>query len=214
MRTTTRQSKRPILKGVMIITVVALLCSSGTWIFAGRLVFNPDEIAAAETRMWQAYYDLDLPRLHGELVALLRSQFGLSAEDAESISRNLGAAAMKFERSRGKYEQVVLPDLVVAYRKLRTVLKRSFDPQEAARAELSWWIARRTPGRDSPQQVGRRIAELYAIIYGGERPGFLEAGVLRAEAAGLRDRGGVDCDWPEVERLLRRSYRALAGAVQ
>ncbi len=138
MSTTTKQSKRPILKGVMIITVVALLCSCGTSICAESLVFNPNEIAAAETRMWQAHYDLDLPRLHGELVALLRSQFGLSAEDAESISRNLGAAAMKFERSRGKYEQVVLPDLVVAYRKLRTVLKRSFDPQEAARAELAW----------------------------------------------------------------------------
>jgi len=199
---------------MVAVAVAAIFCSAATPISALRVAFIPDEVAAAETRMWQAYYDLDLARLHRELVTLLRSQFGVSPEDAESIARSLGAAAMKFERSRGRYEQVVFPDLVAAYRKLRFVLKRDFDPKEAARAELAWWVARRTPGRDSPQQVGKRIAELYAVLYGGERPGFLEAGVLRAEAARLRDLGGVHCDWAGVERLLRRSYWVLAGAIQ
>lgn len=213
MTTPMQQSGRAILKSLIIIVVVALLCAAGYQGFSAGPVLEPDEIAAAETRMWQAYYARDLQKLHSEMSALLQAQFRLSSADAERIAKSLVSAAMKFTISRANYEQVVLPDLEVAYLQLRAVLNRSFDPREAARAELDWWIARRIPGRDNPQQVGERIAKLYAIIYGAERPEFLQAGVLRAEAARLRDRGGVNCDWTAVERLLRRSYRVLVDAV-
>ena len=164
--------------------------------------------------MWQAYYARDLAKLHGEMTALLRAQFRLPPADAERISRNLVGAAMKFAIGGASYERTVLPDLEVAYLQLRAVLKRPFDPREAARAELSWWVARRTPGQDNPQQVGKRIAKLYSVIYGDERPEFQEAGLLRAQAALLRDRSGPNCDWAKVEGLLRRSYRVLADAVR
>ena len=209
-----RQFGRAILKSVVVVVVVAFLCNDGNWALSAAPVLDPDKIAAAETRMWQAYYAGDLSRLHGEMVALLRAQFRLAPADAERIARSLTVAAMKFAISGGNYEQVALPDLEVAYLQLKTVLKLPFDPREAARAELAWWVARRTPGQDNPHQVGERIARLYAILYGRERPEFLEAGVLRAEAALLRDRRGVNCDWTEVERLLRRSYRVLADAVR
>jgi hypothetical protein len=164
--------------------------------------------------MWQGYYAADLPRFYNEMVALLRAQFRLAPADAERIARSLTVAAMKFATSGGNYEQVTLPDLEMAYLQLKAVLKLPFDPREAAQAELAWWVARRIPGQDNPQQVGKRIARLYAILYGRERPEFLEAGVLRAEAAQLRDRRGMNCDWTEVERLLRRSYRILADAAR
>jgi hypothetical protein len=164
--------------------------------------------------MWQAYYARDLPRLHTEMVALLHAQFRVPLVDAERIAKSLVGAAMKFATGRANYEQVVLPDLEMAYVQLRALLKLSFDPREAARAELAWWIARRTPGRDNPQVVGKEIARLYSAIYGAERPEFLEAGILRAQAAQLRDRGGPNCDWTKVEGLLRRSYRVLAGALR
>ena len=207
------QSGNAVLKSLVVVVVVALLCTAGNWAFSAGPVLEPDEIAAAETRMWQAYYARDLQKLHSEMSALLRAQFRLSSADSERIAKSLVSAAMKFAISRANYEQVVLPDLEVAYLQLRALLNHSFDPREAARAELDWWIARRTPGRDNPQQVGKRIAKLYAVIYGAERPEFLEAGVLRAEAAQLRDRGGVNCDWTKVERLLRLSYRLLVDAV-
>ncbi len=210
----TRQFGSPILKSVIVVVVVAFLGAAGTRAFSAGPVLDPDKIAIAETRMWQAYYAGDLSRLNSEMVALLRAQFGLASADAERIARSLSFAAMKFAISGGNYEQVVLPDLEVAYLQLRAVLKLSFDPREAARAELAWWVARRTPGQDNPQQIGKRIARLYAILYGRERPEFLEAGVLRAEAAQLRDRRGMNSDWTEVERLLRRSYRVLADAVR
>lgn len=78
-----------------------------------------------------------------------------------------------------------------------------------ARAELGWWVARRTPGRNSPAQVGAEIANLYALLYGKTNPNLQKAGLLRAKAAYLRDQGGNSPDWQEVERLLRESYEAL-----
>jgi hypothetical protein len=210
----TRQFGSAILKSVVVVVVVAFLCTAGNWAFSTSPVLDPDKIATAETRMWQAYYAGDLSSLHNEMVALLRAQFRLAPADAERIARRLTVAAMKFATSGGNYEQGALPDLEIAYLQLKAVLKLSFDPREAARAELAWSVARRTPGQDNPQLVGKRIARLYSIIYGGARPEFLEAGVLRAKAAQLRDRSGINCDWSEVERLLRRSYRVLAEAVQ
>jgi hypothetical protein len=210
----TRKFGGGILKSLAVVAVMAFLGTAGNGAFSAGAVLDPDTIATAELHMWQAYYAGDLLRLHHEIVTLLRAQFGLAPKDAERIARRMTVAAMKFATSGGNYELVVLPDLEVAYFQLRAVMKLSFDPREAARAELAWWVARRTPGQDNPQQVGKRIARLYAIIYGRERPEFLQAGILRAEAAQLRDRGGMNCDWTEVERLLRRSYRLLADAVR
>jgi len=209
-----RLFEKAILKPLVVVIVVAFLCTAGSRAFSAGPIIDPDKIASAETRMWRAYYGADLPAFHREMVALLQAQFRLAPADAERIAKNLTVAAMKFAISGGNYEQVVLPDLEVAYLQLKAVLKLSFDPREAAQAELAWWVARRTPGQDTPQQVGKRIARLYAILYGRERPEFLEAGVLRAEAAQLRDRRGINCDWTEVDRLLRRSYRVLADAVR
>jgi hypothetical protein len=216
MRKMTVPTRRPIaiLTAIVIVPVAGILCIVGSRAFSEGPVLDPDEIAAAETRMWQAYYARDIPRLHGEMADLLRAQFRIPPADAERIAKSLVGAAMKFAISGANYEQVVLPDLEMAYLQLRVLLKLPFDPREAARAELAWWIARRAPGRDNPQQVGRQIARLYSIIYGAERSAFLEAGILRAQAAQLRDRSGPNCDWKRVEGLLRRSYRVLAEAVR
>lgn len=214
MTAPTKQPGIALLKSLVIVAVVVILYTAGSRAFSESPVLDTDKIAAAETRMWRAYYARDLPRLHGEMAALLRAQFRIPPADAERIAKSLVGAAMKFATGGGNYEQVVLPDLEVAYLQLRALLKLSFDPREAARAELAWWVARRTPGRDNPQQVGRQIARLYSVIYGAERPAFVEAGILRAEAAQLRDRSGPNCDWTKVEGLLRRSYRVLAGAVR
>ena len=71
-------------------------------------------------------------------------------------------------------------------------------------------MQRRKSGKNSPEKVGEKIAELYAIIYGGEVEQYREAGVLRARAGALRDAGGANPDWNQVEKLLQESYGALA----
>lgn len=204
----------PLRRSFIKLFVVMLLALSALWWFSLRHVMpQPDAVAAAETRMWQAYYSVDPLQLHTELVGLLKAQFHLRPADANAVAKSLAMAAWKFESLSGGYEAAVLPDLEAAYRVLGQALHRPFDPKAAAKAELAWWIARRTPGQDSAQQVGQKIGELYAIIYGQNKPGFTEAGILRAEAGKLRDSQGANCDWKKVEALLQQSYHTLAKAI-
>jgi hypothetical protein len=198
----------PILVGLVIVAL-GLDYACRHWLAA----FDADRIALAETRMWKAYYSGDTQSLGSEMVALLNRQFGLSLTDAMEVGRDLAGAAMTFQGLSGNYEQV-LPGLERAYSRLKKSTGGTWDSAAAARAELDWWITRRTPGRDSPEEVGRAIARLYAILYGKTNPDIERAGLLRAQAAALRDSGAARADWAEVERLLRQSYHALASGIK
>ena len=82
-----------------------------------------------------------------------------------------------------------------------------------AKAELAWWVARRTPGENNPRQVGNLIAVEYGLLYETE-PGVVnDSAQLRAQAAALRDAQSAAPDWDEVGRLLTESYVALHAAV-
>jgi hypothetical protein len=164
--------------------------------------------------MWQAYYNGDSKTLGRELIGLLREQFGLSRLEAVEVARDLAKATWTFRQRTGGYERHCLPPLESAYRKIKEATGADWEAQAAARAELGWWVARRTPSQDSPEQVGEKIAELYAVLYGTSNPYIDEAGQLRARAAQLRDEGGTDgCDWDEIERLLLGSYRSLLQGI-
>ena len=176
---------------------------------AGRPAFDADKVAHAETRMWQAYYSGDKAQLGLQLIALLRSEHGLSLLEAREVGERLASSAMAFRAARGDYERAVLPDLSKAYGLIQRATGASFDPGKVARAELAWWVARRTPGQNSAEQVGKKMAELYALLYGRDAPAFEIAGLLRAQAAQVRDSGGKDADWVRIENLLRQSYREL-----
>ena len=122
---------------------------------------------------------------------------------------HLARAASVFSGIRSDYDRV-LPDLETAYRIARDWTGASFDPASVARAELAWWVARRTPGEDSAEQVGHQIAEEYAQLYQAPSDCMAPAAALRAEAAHLRDIGGAQADWSKVEALLVQSFRALS----
>jgi hypothetical protein len=192
--------------GIVLLVAAAV---AAFWAYRHRPRFDADAIARAETQMWQAYYAHDPVALYRGLVRMLDGQFGLSAVEAASIARNLASAAVLFQEG-ANHESQVMPALEAAYSQLKKDAGGSFDPREAARAELDWWAARRIQGQDSVENVGEKIAKLYAVLYGKDRPAFHEAGLLRAKAANLRDRGG---DWNEIERLLRQSYGALVSGL-
>lgn len=175
--------------------------------------YDPVEIGEAETKMWQAYYSGDRIQLGFHLVSLLRNQYGLSLLEAKTIGESLANAAIGFLHSKGDYETVALPDLIRAYTLIKEETGDTFDPEAVARAELAWWIARRTPGENSPEQVGEKIARQYTLMYGSEHPSLQEAGMLRARAGYLRDLGGGAADWAQVETLLVESYTVLAEAI-
>jgi hypothetical protein len=175
--------------------------------------FDPDQTAALELDMWQAYYAKENVRLFRGLVRLTRGQYRYSWLRSFQVSFYLGRAAATFGNARSNYDKV-LPDLEAAYTISRDWMGASFDPAALAKAELAWWVARRNPAESSPENVGLLIAEVNAMLYSVPSHRVLEASVLRARAGRLRDEGGVNADWPEVSRLLHESYRKLHVAVQ
>jgi hypothetical protein len=158
--------------------------------------------------MWQAYYANERLRLFGLLVITLREQYHYPWTTATMEAFHLARAASTFSGLTGRYD-TVLPDLERAYETVARWHHAGFDPHAVARAELAWWVARRTPGANDPEQVGRLIAEEYALLYEAPLADVLSAGLLRAEAAALRDREAGQPDWAAIGALLRDSYREL-----
>jgi hypothetical protein len=170
--------------------------------------FDPYRLADLEVQMWQAYYDGANVRLFRLLVVTLREQYDYSWANAASAAFDLAKAASTFAEVRSNY-QGVLPDLESAYRTARDWLDAGFDPAQVARAELAWWVARRTPGKNSPDQVGALIADEYALLYEVPPSSVRRAALLRAQAAALRDREADAPDWDAIARLLTESYVEL-----
>jgi hypothetical protein len=174
--------------------------------------FDADRTASLEVDMWKAYYDRQPLMLFRLLTIQLREQYSYTWAKAIQAAFHLARAAATFGDLRGDYEQV-LPDLERAYAIARDWTRANFDPAAVARAELAWWVARRTPGDNSPEQVGDDIARTYALLYARPLDSVAHAGLLRAQAAALRDAGGAHADWPAVASLLRDSYRNLHTAL-
>ncbi len=179
-----------------------------------RPAFNVNKVAKAETEMWQAYYTDNKAKLGLLLISLLQTQYGLTLSESKEAGELFASSAMKFHATRKDYNSIVLPDLTAAYRVIKDAKKLSFDPKQAAEVELAWWVARRVAGKNSVEQVGSGIGKLYAIIYGQERSEFKKAGLLRAKAAAIRDKGGKNADWQQIENLLRQSYKELGKGIK
>jgi hypothetical protein len=174
--------------------------------------FEPDRLADLEVRMWQAYYGKERVRLFALLVTMLREQYHYSWTTAATEGFHLARAAATFGDLKRDYESV-LPELERAYSTAARWHRARFDPRAVARAELAWWVARRVPGENDPEHVGRLIAQEYALLYETPVEGVLSASLLRAEAAALRDRDAQSPDWPAIAALLRDSYRELRAAL-
>ncbi len=198
---------------LILLALVAIIATGILYIRFNRQEFDADKVAIAEAQMWQAYYAGDRPKLGLLLVSLLRTQYGLSFIEAKETGEAFASSAMKFKSAKSNYEKAALPDLITAYTLIKEAKGLSFDPKEVAPAELAWWVARRTNGKNSAKQVGAKMTELYAAIYGSNHPSFQKAGLLRAQAAALRDAGRNTADWPQIEELLKESYRELEKGI-
>jgi hypothetical protein len=132
----------------------------------------------------------------------------------------LTVAAARFGTSTGDYDRFAAP-IAKGYRTLG--LPPEVDAEEVARRELRWWVVRREIGLAAGAAAGEAITALYAAIYRLPEARVAEAGLLRGEAAEVRDRGAAadpdgpmgpgEAYWPQVAQLLKRSYRSLRQAV-
>jgi hypothetical protein len=183
--------------------------------------FDPDRIAALELRMWKAYYRRQPLRLGVLLIQANRAQAGVAWPRAVIAAFYLARAAVGFGSATGDYERF-RPDIARGYRWLG--LPEEVDAEAVVDRELRWWVVRREVGLASGEAAGDVITGLYAALYQMPSDDVAEAGRLRGLAAEVRDRGATaDPDgpggpgrayWPEVARLLRRSYRSLSAALQ
>lgn len=213
MRRVTKRTRR----GLALVLLVTLIVTTGVacWPPPGPYTltrFEPDRVASLEVDMWKAYYDKQRLKLFVLLVTMLREQYGYSWARAVQAGAYLARSASTFSGLRGDYDRV-LPDLEAAFVVARDWTSASFDPKAAARAELAWWVARRTEGQSGVDTVGLRIGEAYAVFYGVPLERVAEAGRLRAEAAHLRDSQPRDPDWARIHALLQQSFRSLKVAV-
>jgi hypothetical protein len=174
--------------------------------------FDPARLADLEVRMWKAYYAKQRAQLFALLVMTLREQYRYSWATATREAFHLARAAATFGDLKGGYD-VVLPDLEAAYSTTRSWMGAGFDPRAVAQAELAWWIARRVPGQNSPEQIGALIAREYALLYETSADTVAHAALLRAEAAALRDAEANHPDWDAIGQMLLQSYRSLLAAL-
>jgi|SRR5579872_2441934 len=173
--------------------------------------FNADRLADLEVGMWQAYYAKERVTLFRLLVTMLHEQYHYSWATAAREGFHLARAASRFgdmSGDRRNYE-VVESDLERAYGQARSWLDAQFDPRAVARAELAWWVARRVPGENSPENVGRLMAQEYALLYEAPVEQMYPSALLRAEAGAMRDAQAPRPDWESIRSLLRQSYREL-----
>ena len=175
-------------------------------------LFDPAQVADLEVRMWQAFYAKEQVRLFGLRVTLLRHQYHYSWAIAAAEGFHLARAAARFGDLKSGYD-VVLPDLQAAYAEAKSWTGAGFDPAAVAHAELAWWTARRVPGQNTPEQVGRLMADEYALMYETTHENVADAALLRAQAAALRDAQAERPDWDRIGRLLVQSYRELLIAL-
>ena len=159
--------------------------------------------------MWQAYYGKERVRLFGLLVTTLREQYHYPWTTAAAEGFHLArAAAPSATRTGGTTASCPISR---GTRRRARWQGAGFDPGRVARAELAWWVARRTKGRNDPEQVGRLIAEEYALLYEAPFADMLTAGLLRAEAAAMREREAarrMGRDRRAAPRFLRQTARA------
>jgi len=182
--------------------------------------FDADEVAELETEMWRAYYDRRRLLLFGQLISLLRRQFQLPPLRSVVLAGLAARAAAVFQvgRSRADYERA-LPLLGRYYASIRAASTVPFDPREAARLELEWWILHREADGTPSPALERALAAVAAEVY-QVAPDRLEVHARqRAEAMLLRDRqaaaGGVTAEgWRQIVAHLRESWGSLHAEVR
>jgi hypothetical protein len=175
--------------------------------------FDSQEVAHLETAMWRAYYEHHPFEMFRLLTTLLRRQYGMPFWRSCLSAGFAARAAVTFQKgkSHAQYEQA-LPDLRRFYAQIRRGSDVPFDPAEAARRELEWWIAH----RERRQDLVKTLSEIQAAIYGPPDDRFTVHAQLRAQAMLYRDQRGesiTDQDWHRIENWLRQSWASLHTAV-
>ena len=181
--------------------------------------FDPIRVARYEKDSWVAYYQRRWFELLRLLIGLVRSTYGVSILRAIYIGIPLTCAQIAFAPADND-----VPKAIEYMRQFFAYIKKlhheEFDPDEAARAEVNWWVVHRQFfGQSHNPAVIDAVAQAYAAAYRIDPASVREAAAHRALAMVYSDRwvneGHVENSplLVQEEDELVKSYTALRAAV-
>lgn len=181
--------------------------------------FNPEVVAACDTKMWKAYYAREPVKMFFQMTGLLRNQFHAPFWRSNIIAYQAGKAAFVFKKgsSREDYEKA-LPYLEKYYTQVNRLSKEKFDIKQCAETELEWWIVHRNKRKYSYKDLEKALQKNAAAIYAMPDSSFRNYAFYRTKAMQLRDAKDVQhtltsTDWQSIESDLKRSWNELQNAV-
>ncbi len=181
--------------------------------------FDPIKVARYEKDCWVAYYQRRWFTLLRLLIGLIRSTYRLSLLQAVRAGVPATRAQLAFAPQENDVPAAI-EYMRQFFAQLKAIHREDFDPAEAARAEVSWWVVhRKFFGRSDRPEVIEAVACAYATVYNLPPERVWEAAEHRARAMvfsdawvnGKRDPGSVLLAKEETE--LIKSYTALKKAV-
>jgi hypothetical protein len=181
--------------------------------------FDPLLVARYEKDSWVAYYRRKWFTLLRLLIGLVRSTYGLSLWQAIRVGIPLTRAQLAFAPQDNDVPQAIaqMRQFFVTIQKLH---HEDFDPDEAALAEVGWWVVhRKFFGRSDSPEVTEAVAFAYAAAYRIDPGQVREAAYHRAQAMVYSDawvlsaRDPNDLRLQQEEAELVKSYTALRQAV-
>lgn len=181
--------------------------------------FDPVKVAHFEKEAWVAYYQRRWFTLLRLLIGLVRSTYGLSLLQAIRVGLPLTRAQMAFAPQDND-----VPKAIGHMRQFFAFIKQhhheNLDPDEAALAEVSWWVVhRKFFGHSDNPEVAEAVACAYAAAYRIDPAQVRAAAYHRAQAMVysdawvLSERHPHDLRLKQEEEELVRSYTALKKAV-
>jgi hypothetical protein len=182
--------------------------------------FDPRKVAHYEKENYVAYYRKEWLKLFRVSIAMVKEAFALSwpqaVYGAYLVARAEMAAAPFPENDIPRAESYMRR----FYQFIKDVHREHFDPADAAKLDVNWWVIhRRLFGKAENQELVDAVACLYEKVYGAESGKLKEAAYQRAMGMLYSDlwvNQGKPADSPllaQEEEALYLGYKALKEAI-
>ncbi len=181
--------------------------------------FEPSTVARFEKDCWVAYYQRRWFSLLRLLIGLIRSTYGLSLLQAIRAAIPAARAQLVFAPQDNNVPQAI-EFMRQFFARIKAIQHEAYDPLEAARAEVSWWVVHRQFfGHSERPEVTEAVACAFATVYDLHPSQVWAAAHHRAQAMVYSDawvQSARDLNSPllaKEEAALIKSYTALKQAV-
>jgi hypothetical protein len=182
--------------------------------------FDPRKVAYYEKENYVAYYRKEWLKLFRVSVAMVKEAFVLlwpQAVYAAYLVARAEMAAAPFPNNDIPLAEAYMRRF---YQFIKQIHKQDFDPTEAAKRDVNWWVIhRRLFGNPENQELVDAVACLYEEVYGGSAEQFKEAAYQRVMGMLYSDRWvneGKSENSPLLEKeeeALYLGYKALKEAI-